>query len=249
MTPPPLITIAMPSYQQGQFLEAALESIVSQQLPIELFVLDGGSTDTSLEILQKWDPYISAWRSHADQGQSNAINEGIAKGTAPYVCWLNSDDWFLPNSLAKLVEALDKNPSAPMVYGRVWNVKQSSQLQKPIWVEPFNERRLALRCIISQPGTLIRRSVWETLGGLNESLQMVMDYDLWWRVYKQFGAPTFLDEFVAVNRDHDATKTNTKRRLHYQEAMRIIKQHYGSVPLKWWLYQPYAVWFKTLCHR
>lgn len=248
----PLITVAVPSFQQGQFLEAALKSITSQQLPIELMVLDGGSTDQSVAVIQQFESSLTYWRSHKDQGQSNAINEGIAKGKAPYVCWLNSDDWFLPTGLMQLVDALEKNPDAPMAYGRVWNVQDHTQKRLPIWVEPFNERRMSLRCIISQPGTLIRRHVWEALQGLNESLHMVMDYDLWWRIYKQFGPPIFVDDFVAVNREHAATKTSTKRALHYQEAIRIIRNHHGKVPLKWWLYQPYAVWFKTLlnlCQR
>lgn len=249
MTTKPLITVAVPSYQQGQFLEAALESIISQQLPIELMVLDGGSTDQSVDIIQQWSSHITYWRSHKDKGQSNAINEGIAKGSAPYVCWLNSDDWFLPEGLSRLVSVLEEDPKAPMAYGRVWNVQQANQKRNPIWVEPFNERRLALRCIISQPGTLIRRTVWEELQGLDESLHMAMDYDLWWRIFKHFGEPAFVDAFVAVNREHAATKTNTKRFLHYQEAMRIIDRNYGRIPLKWWLYQPYAVWFKTLWNK
>ena len=245
----PLITVAVPSFQQGPFLEQALTSILSQQLPIELMIMDGGSTDNSSDIIRHFAPNLTYWRSHRDKGQSNAINEGISKGTAPYVCWLNSDDWFLPNGLAALLQALEKSPDAPMAYGRVWNVQQSNQRRQPIWVEPFSEKRLALRCIISQPGTLMRRSVWEALQGLNESLDMVMDYDLWWRSYKRFGAPVFINDFVAVNRDHAATKTNTKRFLHYQEAIRIIQELHGRVPLKWWLYQPYAVWFKTLCNH
>jgi hypothetical protein len=72
-----------------------------------------------------------------------------------------------------------------------------------------------------------------------------MDYDLWWRLLKKIGAPQFVDAFVAVNREHDATKTKTLRRRHYQEAMAVVRMHYGSVPLKWWLIQPYSVWLKS----
>jgi hypothetical protein len=100
--------------------------------------------------------------------------------------------------------------------------------------------------IVSQPGTLMRRTAWEAVGGLDESLRMAMDYDLWWRLYRRFGAPLFVDAFVAVNRELGATKTNTQRSLHYREAMGIVKKHYGRVPLKWWLAQPYAVWYRSL---
>lgn len=203
----PQITIAVPSYNQGRFLDKALSSIFTQEVPVEVYVLDGGSTDNSVEVIRKWESHLAGWRSHPDQGQSAAINEGIAKGKADFVCWLNSDDWFLPGSLASLLETLNKAPSAPAAYGKAWNFLEKDQSSHPVWVEAFDARRLALRCIIAQPATLMRRSAWEAIGGLNESLHMAMDYDLWWRLFKTFGPLQFLDEFVAVNREHDQTKT------------------------------------------
>jgi glycosyltransferase involved in cell wall biosynthesis len=242
----PLVTIAVPSFNQGRFLDDALASIFQQQVPVEVFVLDGGSTDNSVEVIKKWVPQLAGWLSGADDGQAAAINEGIALGSAPFVCWLNSDDWFLPDGLSTLLGALQAHPEAPAVYGRSWNVVQRTGKRAPVWVEPFDEKRLALRCIISQPATLIRRSAWDAVGGVDGQLHMAMDYDLWWRLYKQVGALHFLDEFVAVNRDHEATKTKTLRRRHYQEAMAVVRKYHGRVPLKWWLAQPYAVWFKSI---
>lgn len=241
-----LVTIVVPSYNQGRFLNDALNSIFEQNVPVEVFVLDGGSSDNSVDVIRKWEHKLCGWRSHADAGQAAAINEGITQGTAPYVCWLNSDDWFLPGGLTKLLDELQKHPDCPAVYGRAWNVVERSGKQYPVWVEPFDERRLALRCIISQPATLIRRSVWEAVGGVDASLHMAMDYDLWWRLFKLAGPLHFVDDFVAVNREHEDTKTKTQRRLHYTEAMRVVRKHYGCVPLKWWLAQPYAVWYKSL---
>jgi glycosyltransferase involved in cell wall biosynthesis len=242
----PIVTIAVPSYNQGRFLDDALSSIFSQNVPVEVFVLDGGSSDNSVEVIRKWEHKLAGWRSYADGGQAAAINEGIAQGKAPYVCWLNSDDWFLAGGLVKLLVELQGHTNSPAVYGRAWNVVETTGKQYPVWVEPFKERRLALRCIISQPATLIRRSAWEAVGGVDAELHMVMDYDLWWRLFKSVGPLHFVDDFVAVNREHEDTKTKTKRRLHYQEAIKIVRQHYGRVPLKWWLAQPYAVWFKSL---
>jgi len=243
---PPLLTVAVPSFNQGRFLDEALASIFQQEVPVEVFVLDGGSSDNSLEVIRKWAHRLAGWRSHVDDGQAAAINEGIAQGRAPYVCWLNSDDWFLAGGLAKLVSGLEAHQEAPAVYGRSWNVVQKTGKRYPVWVESFTERRLALRCIVSQPATLIRRSAWEVVGGLDSKLRMAMDYDLWWKLFKSVGPLHFVDDFVAVNREHDDTKTKTQRRRHYQEAMKVVRKYYGRVPLKWWLAQPYAVWFKSI---
>lgn len=249
MASPPLVTIAVPSFNQGRYLDEALASIFAQQIPVEVFVLDGGSTDNSLEVIRRYESLLAGWRSHPDGGQAAAINEGIARGTAPYVGWLNSDDTLLNGGLTRLVTALEKAPDAPAAYGKVWNLIERTGVRKPIWVEEFSERRLALRCIVSQPGSLIRRNAWESVGGLDGDLRMALDYDLWWRLYKGFAPLIFVNEFIALNRDHAETKTNTRRVLHYREAMDIVRKYHGRVPLKWWLVQPYAVWMKALANK
>ena len=246
MATPPIVTIAVPSYNQGRFLQDALTSIFAQDLPVEVFVADAGSTDCSVDVIKTFESRLAGWRSHPDRGQAAAINEGIASGRAHYVGWLNSDDMLLGGGLKRLVDVLECEPCAPAAYGKVWNYVEATGVRQPVWVEPFSERRLALRCIISQPGTLVRRDAWEAVGGLDDELRMAIDYDLWWRLYKQFAPLAFVDEYVALNRDHSDTKTNTQRRLHYREAMAIVRKYHGHVPLKWWLAQPYAVWLKAV---
>ena len=239
------VTVAVPSLNQGRFLDDALASLYGQDVPIEVFVMDGGSTDETLEVVEKWRPRLAGFRSGPDGGQAAAINAGIASGSAPYVAWLNSDDWLLDGALKTLLESADRNPDAAVVYGRAWNVDESSGRRYPVWVEPFTERRMALRCVISQPATLVRRTAWEAVGGVDETMRMAMDYDLWWRLYRRFGAPLFVDAFVAVNRVHAGTKTETQRRRHYQEAMGVVRKYYGRLPLKWWWAQPFAVWYRS----
>ena len=172
------VTVVVPSFNQGRFLERALQSIFEQDVAVEVFVMDGGSNDESRAIIEKWMPRLSGWRSHADAGQAAAINEGVARGNAPYVCWVNSDDWLLPAGLATLIERLEATPQVPAAYARAWNYFESSGAMKAVWVAPFSERALAWRCIVSQPATLIRRSAWETVGGLDARLHLALDYDL-----------------------------------------------------------------------
>ena len=111
---------------------------------------------------------------------------------------------------------------------------------KSVWVSPFSEPALARRCIVSQPATLIRRSAWESVGGLDARLHLALDYDLWWRLHRAFGPLLFVDAFVAVNREHAQTKTRSNWREHYREAIAVVREHHGSAPLKWWIAQPYV---------
>ncbi len=249
MSEAPRVTVAVPYFDQGRLLDQALASIFAQGVPVEVYVADAGSTDGTREVIRKWEPRLLGWRSHADAGQSAAVNEGIAKGSAPFVCWLNSDDYFLDGGLARLLESLEARPQAAMAYGRAWNRDERKGRMRPVYARPFSERLMAQLNIIPQPATLVRRSAWEAVGGLDERLQMAMDYDLWWRLYRRFGTPAFVDAFVAVNREHARTKTGTRRREHYREAIEVVRRHYGRVPLKWWIAQPYAVWYRSWVGR
>ena len=240
------VTVAVPSLNQGRYLAQALDSIFAQAVPVEVFVADAGSTDETLEVIRRFEPRLAGWRSAADAGQSAAVNESVARGTEPYVCWLNADDRWMPGALERLVAALDASPDAPMAYGRVWNEGPGGERRRNIEVRPFSERLMAQFNLVAQPATLVRRTAWEDVGGLDTQLDMAMDYDLWWRLYRRFGAPAFVDEAIAVNRVHPATKTNTRRHDHYREAMAVVRRHYGRVPLKWYLAWPYAVWWRAL---
>ena len=237
----PEITVVIPSYNQAAFLEVALRSVINQSVHTETIVIDGGSTDYSLEIIKRYESHLYWWRSRKDEGQAAAINEGVRKGTAPYVCWLNSDDFFLPGGLQKLKNTLKNCPKASAVYGKCRVVDINGNKKKNYWTAPFSEKHLANRCFIAQPATLIRRNAWEKIGGLDEKLQMSMDYDLWWRLYRIYGKLQYTKNVVAASRWHDTAKTNLYRHAHYCESMKIVHKYYGSVPLKWYIAWPIRV--------
>lgn len=240
------MTIAVPSLNQGEYLDAALQSVFEQAVPIEVYVLDGGSTDETRQVLERWSPRLAGWWSGPDDGQSWAINRGIRLGSAPYVAWLNADDMYLRGGLKHLVEALDTNPSAAVAYGRCKVVDSRGRCLRAYRTLPFSPGLFANVCSISQPGSLVRRAAWEAVAGVDESLHMCMDYDLWWRLFKQFGKPTYVRQWIAATREHRLTKTATRRRDHYREAMRVVHRHWGKVPIKWYLAWPYKVWWLEL---
>ncbi|AOJ61818.1 glycosyltransferase [Burkholderia ubonensis] len=239
-------TIAIPTFNHGAFLERALVSVFSQDVPVEVIVLDAGSTDNTREILERWDDKLAYWRSHPDGGQAQAINEGIARGTAPYVAWLNSDDAYMPNGLERLVAALDAQPAVPAVYGRSMVIDANDRPLRPYSTEAWNRSRFARRCFISQPATIMRREAWEAVGGLDDALGYALDYDLWWRLAEYGGSLGYLDEVVAATRAHMVTKTIRNPVQHYREAMRTVRIHYGHVPLVWYAKMPVSVGVRLL---
>ncbi len=241
----PLITVVVPSFNQGQFLEDALISIFAQNLPLEVFVMDGGSSDNSVEIIKKYQHRLSGWRSHKDNGQSAAINEGIALGSAPYVCWLNSDDFYYENGLLQLFNVLKASKTSPAVYGKCWTTNSAGNKTIPYITLPFTPYLLANYCFICQPGTLIRRDAWEAVGGLNVSLHMAMDYDLWWKLFKNFGKLNYCKQFVAATRVHENTKTANNKEQHYHESQAIVLQNWGSLPYKWKFFSYFIKLFKN----
>lgn len=245
----PVITIAVPSYNHGRFLDEALASIFDQGMPVEVMLADGGSHDETLQVIQKWKSQLAWWRSGHDAGQAAAINEAISLGRAPYVCWLNADDTFLPDGLREMVAELESHPDAPAIYGKCWTTNAAGKRLMPYVTHSFSARMLANRCFIAQPATLIRRAVWEKIGGVDESLNFAFDYDLWWRLYKTEGRLAYLRKYVATTRAHLDTKTASHRKKHMLEAMRVVRRHFGKVPIKWLLVWPYSVWAREIFHR
>lgn len=229
----PQVTVVIPCLNQGRFLERALDSVLEQGLSIELIIMDGGSTDKTIQILQRYERELFHWQSGPDNGQAAAVNAGMRQGRAPLVCWLNSDDFFYPGALMRLREKLQCRPSAPFVYGQAWHVNEVGHRRVPYLTLPYHPYLFANYCGICQPATLIRRNCWEAVGGLDESLELAFDYDLWFRLVAGFGRPETVSAFVAANRMHNQTKTSLRLDQHYDESIRVVRRHHGSIPVKW----------------
>ena len=242
----PLCTIAVPSLNQGAFLDRTLKSIFEQDVPVEVMLMDGGSTDDSPRVISRWKPRLAFCRSEKDAGQAAAINEGIALGSAPFVCWLNSDDTLEKGALRALADTLRGSPDAPAAYGRAKIVDARDRSVGRYPTSSFSADRLARFCFIAQPASLIRRSAWEAIGGLDTSLSLAFDFDLWWRLYRWGGPLAFVDRIVACTRLHLDTKTVRRPLQHYRESFRVVAEHYGHVPLLWYMKAPASIGWRLL---
>jgi GT2 family glycosyltransferase len=237
----PRVTVAVPSYNQGRFLDATLRSIFAQPVAMEVMLADAGSTDDTRAVIERWRGQLTWWRSAPDHGQPAAINEAIGHGGAPFVCWLNSDDLFLPGGLASLVAAMDADPSIAVVYGATRLIDELGNVIGRRRAARFSESALSRSCIISQPATLIRREAWERVGGLDERLQLSHDYDLWWRMHRSGQRFGRIEVDVAAARLHPTAKSMKQAAEMYAEATSVARRHFGSLPLIWRVRRPFSV--------
>jgi GT2 family glycosyltransferase len=228
------VSVAIPSLNQGEFLEDALKSLLSQSnVKTHIALVDGGSTDKTREIISLYRDKFDYVRSSPDDGQAAAINEGISRlPKAPYAGWLNADDLLLPHGLEAMASFLDVHPEYVAVFGKAHIINGKGQIIGEYPTQPFNKKTFAVCCTICQPASLIRRSAWEQVGELDESIETCLDYDLWWRLSK-IGQLGYIDQFVACTRDHPNSKTRTQRKLVNDEAVSILLRHRGMVPVNW----------------
>jgi GT2 family glycosyltransferase len=234
------VAIVVPNLDQGRFLGAALDSIRETRAAVLCAVLDGGSVDGSRDLIERRASELAFWRSGPDGGQASAINEGVSQlcrahpDAVEAVGWLNADDVFVGGGLDRLWQALLDHPDWVAVSGRASLASESGAFIGEIPTAPFSRDRFARACTICQPATLVRRWAWERVGGLDSSLNMCFDYDLWWRL-SQFGTIGYLDAVVAASRDHGETKTRRHRAQYFREATDIVRRETGKVPWHWYV--------------
>lgn len=232
----PLVSIVTPSYNQGRFIEETILSVINQDYPnIEYIVMDGGSTDQTLEILKKYDGRLT-WFSEKDKGQTDAINKGLRLAKGEILAYLNSDDTYLPGAVSRAVHYLTaENPDSSFVYGEGYHITAEGKIIERYPTESYDFRRLAETCYICQPATFWKRGVIETIGLFDDGLYYAMDYDYWIRIAKQYGTLGHINDYLANSRIYPETKTKSKPFEIHAEILNLIRKHYGkgNIPLNW----------------
>lgn len=230
----PRISIITPSFNQAGFLAQAIESVLDQGYPnLEYMVLDGGSTDGSIEIIRRYEKHLAFWESAPDRGQSHAINKGFRRATGELVAWLNSDDYYLPGAFAAVAEvhrtvsAADRPPG--FFFGTGIRVDREGGLIGNFWPHKpvFDYAALVYGFdYILQPTVFIRRDPLLSVGLLDEGLKYCMDYDLWIRLAKEHPAVP-VDHPVAASREYRETKSLSGGMERCAEIARVIAGHTG----------------------
>lgn len=230
--PRPLVSVVTPSFNQGRFIRETIESVLAQRYPhIEYLVMDGGSTDDTVKILQEYDDRLT-WVSERDGGQAEAINNGWRRARGTIVAYLNSDDTYLPDAVERSVACLLEHPGAGVAYGEGYHVDEAGKVLERYPTEPFGAARLEETCFICQPTVFLRRAVVEQVGYLDESLRYCMDYDLWIRIARR-ASFAYTPHYLATTRLHADTKTLGQRGPAHAEILRMVHRHYGRVPPSW----------------
>lgn len=229
---PPRVLVVTPSLDQARYLRATVDSVLAQDYPhLDYFVADGGSTDGSVDVLRGYGERVR-WVSAPDGGQAAAVADAWAASDADVVAWLNSDDTYLPGAVSRAVRHLEAHPAAGMVYGKAWFVDELGAKVREYPTRPFDAERLRTECFVCQPAAFVRRSVFERIGLPDRALRYCMDYDLWIRLSRHFEM-SYLEEFLACSRVHEATKSQRELSAMFDEIVRVTARRYGIAPRNW----------------
>lgn len=225
------VSIITPSYNQGQFIERTILSVLEQDYPnIEYIVMDGGSTDNTVEILKKYEDRL-IWKSEPDKGQSDAINKGWRMATGEIIAWINSDDTYQPGAIRIVANYFFNHPKVDAVFGDGGRIDESDKKIGVFKAGPVNLRRWLYHgeIYVSQPSTFFRRSVIDRIGLLDPTLHLNMDHDYWIRMAKSGLVIRHIFVHLGNLRWHEGMKTQSALGQHSLYHLRLLKR-YGIAP-------------------
>lgn len=224
MTSLPLVSIVTPSFNQVAYLEKTMLSVLNQDYPrLEYWVMDGASTDGSVEIIQSYASRLAGWLSEKDRGQADGVNKGFARATGEIVGWLNSDDLYTPGAIASAVRIFEEHPQASFVFSDVDSIDEQGRVFNQMHYGAWGLAELMALNIIGQPGVFMRRQVLEEAGFLDLSYNYLLDVQLWLKM-ASLAEPVYAPGQVwAQARMHAQAKNIAAARNFAPEAMRLAE--------------------------
>jgi len=216
-----LVSIITPSFNQASYLEQTIRSVLEQDYPhIEYLVIDGASTDGSINIVEKYESKLAYWVSEKDNGQADAINKGLGRATGEIIAWLNSDDYYLPGAVSAAVKAFEENPEALLLYGNMLAVDEDGRTFNTLNYKPLTLEDLLCFQIIGQPAVFMRGSALQDLR-LDPTLHFMLDHRLWIQL-AQRGKILYIPQTWAAARYHPAAKNRAQAVEFGRDAFRIL---------------------------
>ena len=227
--PQPKVSVVTPSFNQARFLERTIRSVLAQDYPnLEYIVIDGGSTDGSLEIIRRFADRLHHWVSEPDLGQADAINKGFMSASGEVLAWLNSDDTYLPGAIAEAVAYLQTHPDVGMVYGKAYYIDEDDRKVAQYPAGPTDHRGLRRGVTtIPQQAAFFRARLWRQVGPLDPSFYYAMDYDLWVRI-SAVARIAFQPRPWANFRLHESSKSSNEAYRCWPEMIRVHFRDGGS---------------------
>jgi glycosyltransferase involved in cell wall biosynthesis len=228
----PLVSVVTPTFNAGRFLRESIESVLRQDYPnIEYLVVDSHSTDNTQDILREHSGRLQT--IHADRlGPAAAIHTGLSQARGSILAWLNADDRYELGAITSAVTSFQAHPKADVVYGDACWIDQEGEIIRPYPAIPFEAGVLERDCFLSQPATFFRADVYKE-HGLDPSLPVSFDYDLWIRMTKDNRCFHYVPERLANSRMHRGCLTLARRREVFEVTMALLKKHYGYIPVPW----------------
>ncbi len=228
----PTLSVITPSFNQGHFIKQTIDSVLGQShAPLEYIVMDGQSQDTTVSILKTYAKRLS-WTSEKDRGQTHAINKGLAQCRGDIVCYINSDDYFLPDAFKTVLTFFRSHPDENWVVGDAVIVNETGkEIQGYVrWYKKLIREFLPsfLLYILNpypQPSVFIKKSALKQIGLFDESLRFTMDYDCWLKLYRQFGAPSILSTSLSAFRIHSTSKGSLSYKKQFSEELSVLERY------------------------